>query len=388
MKVLDLSRALAGPYCTMLLGDMGADVLKLEQPGEGDESRSWGPPFVGEESSYFLSVNRNKRSLTLNLKDQQGKEIFHRLVHGADALVENFRVGTMERLGVGYEALQALNPRLIYASISGFGRSGPYALRAGYDQIAQGMSGMMSITGPDGGEPTKVGVAIGDIVAGMFAFQGILLALLYRGRSGQGQLVDVSLLDGQIALLTYQAGRYLTGGQVPRPAGNNHPLIAPYGAYRAADGYVNICCGNDALWEKLCHVLGTAEWLADPRFRSNKDRVKCRMELAQLIDERLAARPAAYWAEQLSAAGVPAGPIYTLDQVFSDQQVLHREMVLTVPHPTAGQVRVTGIPVKLSDSPGAVRLPPPLLGQHTDQVLSELGYAQEQIAQLRSGGVV
>ena len=389
VRVVDLSRVLAGPYCSMLLADMGAEVIKIENPGKGDDTRGWGPPFIDGESAYYLSINRNKKSLTLNLKAGKGKEILRGLIRRSDILVENFRQGTMERLGFGYQAVRELNPRLIYCSISGFGRTGPMADRPGYDLIVQGEGGLMSITGFPDGPPTKVGVAIGDLVAGMFAAQGILLALLARERTGRGQLVDVALLDGQIAILTFQAGIYFATGKAPARMGNQHPTIAPYETFRARDGYVNIAVGNDPLWEAFCRAIGREDLLERPEFKTVALRVQNRPALLQVLDEVMAARTTQEWLAILGKAGVPCGPINTVAEVCEDPQIRAREMVLEVPHPTLGRVRLTGIPIKLSETPGAVEAPPPLLGQHTEEVLTQLlGYSRGQVETLRQEGIV
>jgi len=384
--VLDLSRVLTGPYCSMMLADMGADVIKVERPGSGDDTRQWGPPWLGGESSYFMSINRNKRSLSLDLKSVQGREIAVRLAARADVLLENFRPGTAERLGLGYSQLKAVNPRLVYCSISGFGQDGPYRDRTAYDLIAQGMGGLMGITGIEGEQPIRVGVAVSDIGAGMFAAYGILAALLERERSREGQQVDVSLLDGQVAWMTYMAHYYFATGNNPPKRASAHPSIVPYQAFRAQDGWVNIAVGNDALWAKFAPLLGIDP--ADPRFVTNADRVLNRDELVDLMEKRLAEKPVGEWVSTLVSAGIPCGPVYRLDEVFSDPQVIHREMVCEVEHPTAGDVRVTGVPVKLGRTAGAIRTPPPLLGQHSDEILGELGYSREEIKRLRESGVI
>jgi len=388
LLVVDLSRALAGPYCTLMLADLGARVIKVETPEGGDDTRGWGPPFLDGEATYFLSVNRNKESLTLNLKDPRGAEVLHRLLARADVLVENFRPGTMDRLGFGYAAVHARYPRLIYASISGFGQDGPYRERTAYDLILQGMGGLMGITGEEGGPPVKVGVAVADICAGMFAAFGILAALRARERTGRGQWVDAAMLDGQVAWMTYQAAAYFATGENPRRLGSAHPSIVPYQAFRTADGYLNLAVGSEAIWERFCQAIGRPEWREDPRFRTNADRVAHRAVLVPLLEALFATRPTAHWRELLDAAGVPNGPIYLMSDLFADPQVAVRQMVVEVEHPRIGRLRQTGVPVKLSETPGAVRRPPPLLGEHTDRILAELGYDAEAVATLRRERVV
>ena len=388
LLVIDLTRALAGPYCTLMLGDMGARVIKVETPAGGDDTRGWGPPFLGGESTYFMGVNRNKESLTLNLKDPRGREILHHLVSRADVLVENFRPGIMDRLGFGYEAVHERYPRLVYASISGFGQDGPYRERTAYDLILQGMGGLMGITGEEGGPPVKVGVAITDICAGMFAAFAILAALRVRDRAGQGQWIDAGMLDGQLAWLTYQAGFYFATGENPRRLGSAHPSIVPYQAFRSADGYINVAVGSEGIWERFCAALDREDFAADPRFRTNPDRVAHREVLLPELQDILAAQPTAHWRNVFDAAGVPNGPIYLLSELFADPQVQHRGLVVEMEHPAAGRIRQTGIPVRLSVTPGSIRTPPPQLGEHTDAILSELGYDGAAIARLRQDGVV
>ncbi len=385
--VVDLTRALAGPYCTMMLADFGARVVKIESPEGGDDTRGWGPPFVGGESAYFLSVNRNKESVTLNLKHPKGREVLHRLLERADVLVENFRPGVMDRLGLGYRELHERYPRLVYCSISGFGQDGPYREKPAYDLILQGMGGIMGITGEEEGPPVKVGVAVADIAAGMFAAYGILVALWARERTGRGQFVDAALLDGQVAWLTYAAANYFATGQNPRRMGSAHPNLVPYQAFRTRDGYLNVAVGSEAIWQRFCEVVAP-ELRDDPRFATNPDRVRNRSELIPLLEARFRERTTAEWRELLDRAGVPNGPIYLISEVFSDPQTLHRQMKVTIPHPTAGEVTVTGVPVKLSETPGEVHRPPPLLGQHTEAVLRELGYTSEEVDALRREGAI
>ncbi len=388
IKVLDLSRALAGPYCTMMLADMGAEVIKLEMPGRGDDSRSWGPPFVEGESAYFMSINRNKKSITLNMKSDKSTEIIHKLIKQSDVLVENFRPGAMERLGLGYERVKEMNPRIIYCSISGFGQDGPYRMLPGFDQVLQGMGGLMSITGELGGPPIKVGVAIADISGGMFASNGILVALYNREKTGKGQMVDVSLLDSQVAWLTYRAGAYFASGEIPQPMGSGHPVIVPYQAFKAKDVFINIAVGNDQLWERFCKAVGLENVMNDPKFATNAKRVENREEIVKIISDLIVTRDGEEWLKILTDAGIPCGPIYTVDKIFADPQVLHREMVKELDHPKAGKVKVTGIPIKLSDTPGEVETAPPVLGQHTQEVLTELGYSDQDLEKLKQENVI
>jgi len=389
IRVVDLSRILAGPYCSMLLGDMGAEIIKIESPDHGDDTRGWGPPFIDGESAYFLSINRNKKSLTLNLKAGQGKDILTRLIGLSDVLMENFRPGTLGRLGFGYEQVRAMNPRMVYASISGFGQTGPLAGRPGYDLIAQGEGGIMSVTGFPDGPPTKAGTPIADIVAGIFAAQGILLALYARERTGRGQLVDVSMLDGQVALLTFQAGIYFATGESPGRMGNQHPTIVPYETFRSKDGYINLTIGNTNLWRTFCKAIGREELSADPRFGTESARVENRNALKPIMDAIVAERTTRQWLELLEKAGVPAGSVNSVAEICEHPQIQAREMVVEVPHPTLGSIKVSGVPIKLSDTPGAVSTAPPLLGQHTGEILeSLLGYNLKEVEELRKAGVV
>jgi formyl-CoA transferase/CoA:oxalate CoA-transferase len=387
-RVLDLGRHLAGPTCAMWLGDLGADVIKIENPGKGEDARSAGPPFYHGESAFFLSANRNKRSLALDLKLPEGQAIFRRLARDADVVVENFRPGVMEALNIGYDQVAESNSGVIYCSISGFGADGPFADRPGLDQIIQGFSGLMSVTGFDGGEPTRVGIPIADLLTGLFGAYGVLAALQARERTGRGQRVDTSLLEGMVGMLAFQATRYLNGGEIPPPAGNHHPINAPYGVFRSRDGYLTIGGTGDKRWPKLCELIGAPELLEDPRFLSNGGRHAHRLELAELISEKLQARTSDEWELLLNEAGVPCGPIYRIDQALEHPQVRHREMVVEVEHPAAGLVRLLGLPVKFSDTPGDVRLAPPVLGQHTAQILSEAGIEAAEIEALELAGVV
>ncbi len=387
LRVIDLTRALAGPFCTLLLADLGARVIKVETPDGGDDTRGWGPPFIADESAYFLSVNRNKESLTLNLKDERGKVILRRLLADADVLVENFRPGIMDRFGLGYGQLRERFPRLIYAAISGFGQDGPYRERTAYDLILQGMGGLMGITGEEGGPPVKVGVAVADICAGMYAAYGILAALRVRDRTGRGQLVDAALLDGQVSWLTYGAGIYFATGETPGRLGSAHPSIVPYQAFRTADGYINVAVGSEAIWRRFCE--GVAPDLADDaRFATNRERVASRRVLIERLEAIFLSRSTQAWMDVLDASGVPNGPILTMTQVFSHPQVRHRRMLVELDHPKAGRIQQTGLPIKLSETPGQIRSAPPTLGQHTDAILRELGLSQQEVVALRADRVV
>ena len=388
LRVLDLTRALAGPFCAQMLGDMGADVLKVEQPGVGDNARGWGPPFQGGESSYFLSINRNKRSLALNLRDERGAEVLRRLVLQSDVLLENFVPGTLDRLGFSYQACRALKPNLIYCSISGFGQIGPERERAAYDQVMQGLGGIMSITGEVGGPPMRVGIAIADIMAGMFAAYAVQVALYHRERTGVGQMIDTSLLDGQLAMLTYQAGRYFATGEAPPSSGNQHPTIVPYGVYRASDAYFNLAVGTEDLWRRFCAALKLESLSADARFATNRDRLAHRDQLNALLEPLFAAHTIDQIQVLMDQASVPCGAVRDLHGVFTDPQVAALGLIESLDHPTAGAIKVVGPPYRLSETPPSVRLPPPLLGQHTDEVLRELAYDEAAIGALREARIV
>jgi len=389
VTVLDLTRVLSGPYCTMLLGDMGARVLKIEQPGRGDDTRAWGPPFLNGESAYYLSINRNKESVTVDFKKPEGLRVVRELLARADVLVENFRPGTLAKLGLDYESLAAGYPRVIYCSISGFGQNGPRRTEPGYDAIIQAEGGLMSITGPEGGTPYRMGVAVADLVTGMFAAQGILLAMLARHRTGRGQFVDVAMLDSVAALLTYQASIYFATGEPQLRMGNRHPSIAPYDTFTASDGDFVLAVGNDTQFRAFCTVIDRFALADDERFRTNAARVEHVAALRETIDPILRSRSRREWIEAMTAAGVPAGAVRDVGEVLRDPQLLERAMIETLPHPAAGLVRQLGLPVKLSDTPGGIRRPPPLLGQHTRAVLQDmLGYDESHIQHLAREQVI
>ena len=387
IRVLDLSRHLAGPYCAMMLGDLGAEVLKVERPGVGDETRQWGPPFVGGESAYYLCCNRNKKGLTLDLKHGRGAALARELARRSDVLIENFRVGGLDELGLGYEGLRAINPRLVHCSISGFGHTGPDRDLGGYDFMIQGRGGLMSITGER--DPLKVGVAVVDVATALFACNAVLAALFARQRTGVGQRLDLALLDSAIALLANVGSNYLCSGQVPERWGNAHASIVPYQAFQASDGHLLLAVGNDGQWRRFCAAAGVSPWAEDPRFATNPSRVAHRETLVPLLEELLLRRTVADWLRLCADADVPAGPVNTLDKVFSDPQALARGMLVEMPHPAAGAVRLAGTPLHLSATPAQMRLPPPLLGEHTDEILTRLlGLGARDVAALRQDGVV
>jgi len=388
IRVIDLTRVLAGPFCAMSLGDMGAEVIKIEEPGKGDDTRGW-PPFAGGEATYFMSVNRSKKSLTLNMKAPEGQAILRRLIARADVVLENFRPGTMERLGFGYDALRKLNPRLVYCSISGFGESGPESSRPGYDLIVQGESGVMDLTGFPDGPPVKVGNSIGDLVSGMAAAQGVVLALLSRAKTGRGQKVEIGMLDVMASLLSYQAGLYWNAGGKPARRGNQHPSIVPYEVFQAQDAYMTLGVANNSLWERMCRAIGREDLMQDPRFSTDANRVKNRDALVPALNAEFGRRPVADWLKRLDDAGVPAGRIKTVAEVCESDHLRERGMFVKVAHPKAGAVTSMGVPIRLWDTPGAAQSPSPLLGQHTDEILTTLlKIPRAKVDKLRAAGVV
>ena len=388
MVVLDLSQILAGPVCGMMLADMGADVIKVEKPDGGDDNRRAGPPFIGGQGAGFMAANRNKRSLALNLRDESGRQVFERLLEQADVVVENFRPGVMERLGIGYERLSKLKPSLIYCSISGHGGTGPYKDRGGFDLIAQGMSGLMSITGVPDGPPVKVGVPITDISAGILAANGVLCAYIHAQRTGQGQLVDTSLLEAGIAYTIWESSGYFADGEIPGPLGSAHRVSAPYQALRTSDGYINIGAPTQRTWEQLCRAIGQEELIEDQRFKEPGDRKAKEGELADLLEETFSQQSTAYWLETLEKAGMVAGPINNIAQVYDDPQVIAREMKVDLEDPDLGTLHNIGIPVKLSATPGRIRRRAPMLGEHSWEILTESGFAEKEIEELFDSGVV
>ena len=388
LKVLDLTRALAGPFCTLMLGDQGADIIKIELPQSGDDTRHWGPPFIHGESAYFLSINRNKRSLTLNFKEPEARQIFLQLAANADIIVENFTPGVMDRFNLGYDTIRAINPQIIYAAISGFGQTGPYRPLPAYDQIMQGISGLMSLTGEPTGEPQKVGIAVSDIGAGMWAAFGIMAAIHHRAQHGQGQYLDISMLDGQVAWLTYQAAYLFATGQPPARLGAAHPNLCPYQAFMCQDGkYLNLAVGSERIWERFQDAMQLDE-LANPQYATNGDRVTHRQQLVPYLQQIFLTQPVTHWVETLQQASVPCGPINDLADVFADPQIHARAMLQQMTHPTVGPIQQTGLPIKFSHTPGQLRLPPPLLGQHNHEILTAIGYSPDQIASLKQRGVI
>lgn len=389
IRVLDLTRVVAGPYCSMFLGDLGAEVVKVEQPGFGDDTRGWGPPFTGGESAYYLCINRNKQSITLDLKSIEGVELLRQMTEVADVVIENFRPGTMERLGLGEQELRQFNPRLIYASLTGFGADGPMSDWPGYDLIVQAWGGLMSITGTPEGEPVKVGVAIVDLVAGLMLGKAITAALFARERLGLGQRIDTSLLEAEVASLINVGSNYLISGKIPSRWGNAHPNIVPYQNFKTADGYFVLGVASETIWCRFCQALGRPDLTEDSRFADNAKRVENRTALIALLTEIFLSRTNQTWLKLFNDAEVPCAPVQTVDQVFQSPQVLHRDMLVGVEHPTAGKVPMAGVPVKFSLTPASVRLPPPLLGEHNRQVLKGwLDMSDEAIEELKRKKIV
>ena len=388
MVVLDLTQILAGPMCTMVLADMGADVIKIEKPQGGDDNRRMGPPFIKDWSAGFLAVNRNKRSLALDLRSGDGKEVFRRLVKDADAVVENFRPGVMERLGLGYDELSTIKPSLVYCTISGFGSTGPARNRGGFDLVAQGVSGLMSITGHPEMPPAKVGVPITDLTAGLYGANGVMAAYIHALKTGEGQIVDTSLMEAGIAYTVWESSVYFAEGEIPGPLGSAHRVSAPYQALRTRNGYLNLGAATQPTWEQLCSAIGREDLVEDDRFRAPWDRKAREQELAELLEESFTTHDTEHWLELLESAGVVAGPIYNMEQVYQDPQVLAREMLVETHDPELGTIRNIGVPVKLSATPGKIRRRAPALGQHSIEVLLENGFAREEVDSLLVDGVV
>lgn len=390
VTVIDLTRVLAGPYCTMMLGDLGAEVIKIEAPGRGDDTRHWGPPFTASgEAAYFLSANRNKRSLTLDLKHPQGMDLLRRLIGQGDVLVDNFKVGTLERWGLGWEALQELNPGLIYCTVTGYGYDGPYRDQPGYDFMVQAMGGFMSVTGPIDGVPTRAGIAIADLAAGMFASSAILAALVDRERTGRGHRIDMALLDSMVALMSYVASNYLVSGEQPGRYGNGHPNIVPYQEFAAQDIHFAFAAGNDGQWKTFCQAVDHPEWAVDERYATNDARVRHRQEVTDMLQSLFSTRPAQAWMELCDGIGIPTAPINSLDRVFQDPQVIARGLQLNAPHAADGQVPLVASPLRVNTAPPTVRYPPPTLGQHTEEILAEMvGLSALEIEALRKEHVI
>ena len=388
IKVIDFSQILAGPFCTMLLADMGADVVKIEKPNGGDDTRRYGPPFIEGESAAFLTLNRNKRSIVLDLKSEQGIAVVRRMLEDADVMIHNFRPGVVDRMGLAYEDVSALNPAIVYCTVSGFGTTGPYSSRAGFDLVAQGMSGLMSINGFPGAPPAKVGVPMADLNTGMFCAYGILTAYINRLTTGQGQHVDASLIESGIAYTLYESATYFATGEVAGPLGSAHRMIAPYQAFATQDGYINIGAANQNNWERMCRAVGREDLLDDDRFASNPERMVSIDALTPIMEETFRTQTTAHWVEVLENAGVPCGPIYNIEQVYADPHVQSRDMSVELEHPKSGSIRNIGVPVKLSDTPGSVRTPAPLLGQHSEEVLAQYSYADGDITAFRDAGVL
>lgn len=387
LRVIDLTRVLAGPFCAMMLADMGAEVIKIERPGTGDDSRSFGP-YQNGESAYFMSINRGKKSVCLNLKNPEAKTIFLKLIKDADIVVENFKPGVMEKLGLSYDILAKINPRIVYAASSGFGHSGPYSKRPAYDLIIQGMGGLMSITGPGKGQPTKVGSSVADIFSGVFTTIGILAAVNERNTTGRGQMVDVAMYDCMVSILENAIARYTTTGVDPVPIGNTHPSISPFTSVKTSDGYINIACGNDILWERLCKLIGKVELVNDVKYKTNEDRTNNMPKLLKILNEAISSNKTEYWLKKFDEANVPAGPINSISDIMKDPQILARNMIVELTHPKAGLTKVPGTPIKFSRTQSEVKEPSPLLGEHTVEILESLGYSKSQIKGFKESGVI
>ncbi|MEH7480865.1 CaiB/BaiF CoA-transferase family protein [Neobacillus drentensis] len=388
IRILDVSRVLAGPFCSMILGDLGAEVIKIEHYASGDETRGWGPPFVNGESAYYLCANRNKQSMTLNLKSEEGKKIFSKLAYTSDVMIQNFKSGTLEKMGLGYSQLKAINPGLILASITGFGSTGPYKDLPGYDYIIQAMSGLMSITGEPEGTPVKVGVAIADVLTGLYTCIGILGALQHRNQTGEGQEIDISLMDCQISSLINVASNYLCSGVIPKRLGNRHPNISPYQVFNTIDGELVIAVGNDEQFKRFAAVLGRPELAEMEEFIHNEQRLKNNDKLVAICEELLSKKPKKEWKERLDVVGVPNGPINTIAEMFENPQIKAREMIVEMEHPLIDHLRLTGSPLKLSATPVTMRRHPPLFGEHTESLLESIGYNSEEISRLKQNNII
>jgi formyl-CoA transferase/CoA:oxalate CoA-transferase len=387
IRILDFTRFMSGPFATMLLGDLGADVIKIEPPG-GEDTRGWGPPWIGTDSAYFVSVNRNKRSIIIDLKKAEGLEIVKKLVEKSDVIIENFRPGVAKQLGISYDHLSNINPKLVYCSISGFGQNGPYRDKPGYDLVALAMSGLMSITGEPDRPPVKFGVPIADLTTAMLAALSIIAALLWREKTGKGQYIDMALLDVQVLLLSHQAFNYFVTGEEPKRMGSSHPNIVPYQAFETIDGYIIVAVGSEKLWKQFCNIIERTDLAENPRFKTNADRVVNRDELIKELNTIFRSKSTSFWLEKLEKGGIPVAPILTVGQVLNDEHVKYRGMVFEIQHPEAGMIKMLGTPFKLSVTPGRVRYSPPTRGQHTYEILKELGYSDNEIFELKSKRVV
>ena len=387
ITVIDCSQILAGPFCSMLLADHGARVIKVEKPNGGDDVRGWGPPFIGDDSSAFVQLNRNKESISLDIKEKSGKEILKKLIKTADVLIENSRVGTMDKLGFGYDDVKKINPKIIYCSITGFGSEGPYSKRGGFDLIAQGMSGLMSITGHPDSPPAKVGVPIADLNTGMFAMQGILSAYIHRLKKNEGQYMEVSLLESALAYTMYESSIYFTTGKISTPDGSAHRLTAPYQAFKTKDGYINIGAANQSNWERLLNVLDLENLNKDPEFSDSKNRQLNRKKLEKILEKIFITRSSKEWINMLIENSIPSGPIYNMKEVWEDEQVKYRKMDVKLDHPKQKNNRNIGVAVKLSKTPGKIKTPAPLYGEHSSKILKELGYSEDEIINLVNSNI-